>query len=40
VHFELPNYEEMRAVLVQKPFDIEGLLAAVATALAAEPCGT
>jgi DNA-binding response OmpR family regulator len=33
VHDELPNYEEMRAVLVAKPFDVESLLAVVRAAL-------
>lgn len=33
VHKELPNYEEMKAVLMAKPFDIESLLAAVSATL-------
>lgn len=35
VHEELPNYEEMSAVLISKPFDVESLLGVVRAALAA-----
>lgn len=35
VYDELPNYEEMNAVVMQKPFEIDALLQQVTIALAA-----